>query len=369
MIRRILLPWLLLLLTTAGCHRQHLTDEEPTDALRAADLGNDIAYDNPHIPASLRKVAQYQHDTLLNIVEFDQRGRLRFKYYKQYVGKFWNGRYVTMLTANVYEGNRLVKIYDLHSNTGLSIRHYVASWLGTETTCFYQDNDYESSSLPANSNSFRFVEKLTSYQAVLTHPRVRELEKRASPRPSLRLIGDALGRVVERTYFDEQGQAARTTTYEYDDQHLTGEREYSRSDGRSTQTRYAYSPANQLQALITTDNQGDTIAHQQGRYSPRGDLLESVSFEQQEDLAEFGLGTYSRYGKLVYHYEKPQVVSQIDYYTLARYGNCQVNCAPNLLTTTLYQRNKEGFVTERRELDARTGKAKTYCYRYTYSYF
>ena len=62
-------------------------------------------------------------------------------------------------------------------------------------------------------------------------------------------------------------------------------------------------------------------------------------------------------------------MSRLDYYTIAKYGNCQADCAPKLQTTTLYQRNQEGFVTERREIDKQTSKAKTYRYRYTYWYF
>jgi hypothetical protein len=63
------------------------------------------------------------NDTI-NIVQFDNQGRLTLKLYRQYVGEFWNDKYVTMVEGHIYSENKIKKSYFLHSNANFSEYHY-----------------------------------------------------------------------------------------------------------------------------------------------------------------------------------------------------------------------------------------------------
>ena len=374
-LNRKMLPLLLVLLLGAtGCSWQ-LPVTDPVETLVEEDMGNDIAYDTRKIPAGLRKVVQYQHDTVMNILEFDRRGRLLFKYYKQYEGKSLNGLYLTMLTANVYEGDRLVKQYELHSNAGLQVWYYEPSWLGMKLNCYHKENDYDQDTMHLNGNAFRFVEKITSWRDLLKHPKVIELEKIGRKKLTEKISYTKSGIISERKYYNEAANLECRSIYEYTTQGLLSRNHNKYVDSSkyvaniSNITRFFYTPAKKLAMSVVVNAARDTTDMEQYSYGPQGELIQKLKLENKGDLTKYGFGFYATYGKITYQYDSKQAVKRIDYSRVTKYRNSSMTDNEMPMTTTILRRNKEGFVVERQEIDYITVKKRNYRYRYEYQYF
>ncbi|UOQ70097.1 hypothetical protein [Hymenobacter cellulosilyticus] len=333
------------------------SDEE----LFHSDLGNDITYDNRAIPDTLRQVVQFGDGVLLNVIEYDQNRRLIFKYYKQYVGEFWNGHYITMITANVYdEEGYLIRRYDLHSNAGLKVTYYEYNWLGTTIKHYRRENDYAQLDSEINTNPFRFLEKITNRADLLKHPKIAELEIKGKKRLA-ELTGYSLvGKMQKELYYDEREQVSSHHSYGYNDQGLLILVNYNDEDKRRLELEYTSSK--ELKKALVIAGLGDTSWFDEYSYDLKGRIKQKVSFVRKEDMSEFGLGIYSVYGKMIYQYGVDNAISRSDYYEFEKNKN---NDGEHL-STTLYRRNKEGFVTERREIEYRTNESKTFHYKYVY---
>jgi hypothetical protein len=127
------------------------------------DMENDISRTKAEIPKNIRKITQYSNDTILNVIEYDKNGNEVFKYYKQYVGELWNGKYITMISANLYEGDELKKTYYFHSNVGFSLITYKYGVFDREIGVKEITNNIS----PANSNPFRMIDTIRSFAEIL----------------------------------------------------------------------------------------------------------------------------------------------------------------------------------------------------------
>ena len=146
------------------------------------DLGNDITYDNPQVTPGLKQMIQYEGERPLNIVVYNRQGQIIFHHYKQYVGDFWLGGYLTMITGYVYEGARISRIYELNSNVGFTLRDYTYPWLGWQVREYVRENTYDPANNRINDNPFRYIEHITSWEQLAQHPKIQELERRGEKR-------------------------------------------------------------------------------------------------------------------------------------------------------------------------------------------
>ena len=105
---------------------------------------NNISTAANDLPDKIKTLQQYQDDVLLNVRTYDTLKNLVFSHYKQYVHDNWNGKYITMITGNIYDNyGKIIKSYSLHSNAGLSILYYEYDSLGNNTKLYKRNNDYE----------------------------------------------------------------------------------------------------------------------------------------------------------------------------------------------------------------------------------
>lgn len=120
MIRLIFLTFVFATLT--GCNGYKFDIPEYENILSTAsayNLRDNINFTKSTFPKNLRKVTQKKDGEIINILEYDREGHLIFKYYRQYVGENWNGKYLTIIESSKYdENNKLIEQVILHSNLG-----------------------------------------------------------------------------------------------------------------------------------------------------------------------------------------------------------------------------------------------------------
>ncbi|MBB4803342.1 hypothetical protein HNP37_003417 [Flavobacterium nitrogenifigens] len=129
-------------------------------------------------PDKIKKFYQIQNRDTLNILEFDKNKNLIFKYYKQFVDENWNGKFIYMIEANVYNEGKLVKTYYLHSNTEYEVFEYAYSG----------DNIRELKSFLLgylkgyNNNPHLLIKEIKSYQACIKF--IKKIESESKKRPN-----------------------------------------------------------------------------------------------------------------------------------------------------------------------------------------
>lgn len=88
------------------------------------DMFFNLRIDKNQLPDSITEIIQVYNNDTINILKFDSKNNLIFKFYRQYVGEYWNDKYVTMIEAHIYNHEKLTKSYFLHSNTDFEILTY-----------------------------------------------------------------------------------------------------------------------------------------------------------------------------------------------------------------------------------------------------
>ncbi|KFF05838.1 hypothetical protein [Flavobacterium reichenbachii] len=129
-------------------------------------------------PDKIKKFYQVQNQDTVNILEFDKNKNLIFKYYKQYVSENWNGRFIYMIEANVYNDNKLIKTYYLHSNIEYELFEY--SYSGDnitelKSTILGYLKDY-------NTNPHLFIKEIKNYKDCIDF--VKKIESENKKRPN-----------------------------------------------------------------------------------------------------------------------------------------------------------------------------------------
>jgi hypothetical protein len=137
------------------------------------DMENDISINIDSDFKGIKRIVQFMNDTILNIIEYDKSGNEIFKYYKQEVGEFWNGRYITMIAGNIYRNGKVEKTYYFHSNIGFSLISHERNFL-KESISVYEIKGKESL---INTNPFLKIDTIQSLNKILNHEMVRSLNK------------------------------------------------------------------------------------------------------------------------------------------------------------------------------------------------
>lgn len=333
-------------------------------------LDNDLA-DNAHPPRGLRRVEQFWGDTLLNVLAYDPHGRVVFKYYRQYVGAFWPGGYLTMITGNVYAGNRLVRRYDLHSNVGVKITDYDYGWWGWTVREYVRETPDSADSPTINTNPFRSIVNLQDLQAVLDSPLVQVVQ--AASRPALFTerrysVGGVLKEVL---FFDEHGKESARGVYAYNAQGLCAEHVTTDHGKRDQLTQYAYDRAHRLVHALTLGARNDTSALLAYRYDARGRLAEEFSFAGHSSFPAHSTEPEDQFIQLHFAYTADGRLRQVESAEVVFKRRCAFACdawREEKRERTRFRRNAAGYVaeevTDSDDDGKRTRKNYRYCYRF-----
>jgi hypothetical protein len=266
-----LLCGITLMVLLASCSSQPVPEDDQweDDDLWTSGFNNHLTKDNKSIPNTLQRVEQYSNGILFNVAEYDSKHRLIFRYYKQDWGKSTPGRYATMIAAYVYKDNRLLKSYYLHSNIGLTLNCYSYKWFGTgfkRYSSVIQSARFET----YQANSFRYLERIISYQALLRHPKVLELERKQPRQLSEEIVYGPSEQVQEVLYYTGKGEINSRSTYYYDNQGLLTRKHHR--DERPNRPAYTrqfireYNPQKQLVKEYHVTDNTDTAEYKQYSY-------------------------------------------------------------------------------------------------------
>ncbi|OYT15095.1 MAG: hypothetical protein B7C24_14885 [Bacteroidetes bacterium 4572_77] len=332
-------------------------------------LPNDISKAKKLLPDNIKTIRQYKGDLLLNVREYDTLKNLTFSHYKQYVRENWNGKYITMITANLYnDTGMLIKTYHLHSNAGLSIWYYEYDSLGNNTKLFIRNNDYEHHDSLINTNPYHYIAEITNINELASHLKIKDIERLAQKFLYWERSYDSIGNMLTELSFKENGDTSGYQRYEYDENnnkiyfynewskenHWEYYYEYEKKylffeEDAKTETK----PANLLQSVRVDfdwrENRKRIADITLYKYDENDRLIEKSKY----DKGEFQ-------DKYVYKYnEIGQVIKRTAY----------VYNPNKIVSIKTYLHNKEGNVIKKTDEDFRSGEKSKNEYRYIYEYY
>ena len=176
MFQKIILSLLALILTSCDGYK---FDIPQYDYILSTSIAENLPYNvnftQKTFPKKLKKLIQKKDNEILNILEFNKSGQLIFKYYRQYVGENWNGRYLTIIESNKFDNeNNLIDQIILHSNLGIT--RYLYSY------DHYRNLKEINSSIiepkGTNSNPWKYVENIHSNLEFLKDKNVNNILKK-----------------------------------------------------------------------------------------------------------------------------------------------------------------------------------------------
>lgn len=217
------------------------------------DLENDISRDKKEIPKKLKKIIQFSADTILNVIEYDNDGNEVFKYYKQYVSEKWNGKYITMITGNIFDNGKIQKSYCFHSNTGYSsiTYHYGLKKVEIEV------KEDMGSDYPTAQNAFRDIETIYSLKSLLNHPIIDVLNDSDDVSYTITREYPVVGNKIE-----EYNNSKLTKTEQYDKNGRLVKQEYPSGN----ETLYYYNDFGLLSECYTIGTKMDTLKSEKRHY-------------------------------------------------------------------------------------------------------
>jgi len=363
------LPWVVLyaLVSACGPTTQHQEPSDLRERLFEADMGNDITYDHPQVAPHLRRVVQYAGRMPMNIAEYDQQGRLTFHYYRQYVGAFWPGRYLTMIWAHVYQGDRLARTYMLHSNVGFQIQDYAYGWWGRTVRQYVRDSPDESDTRQANENPYGYIAQLQNFPAVLHDPKLQALQTQGQQRLCSEQVYGWDGLLDQEVYWDENEIRQRTTVSTYNaDRQLVGQ--VSTVAGTADQTvTLTYDAHRRLLQALVLGVARDTVHLRHYRYTAQGRVQDTFDFI--EHMHSPGFSNMDEYVKSSFQYAPNGLRTQQTESTLLVDKKKGFSGQGYLTAQTVYRYNSEGYLVEALTRDYQTKATTRQHYHYTYAYW
>lgn len=272
-----------------------------------------------------------------------------------------------MIAAYVYQGNRLLKSYYLHSNVGLTVNDYDHSWFGSAVKCYTRG--ISNAQLGRyNTNAFRYVEQITSFQALVNHPQVQKLERQAASPLCEEALYDSFNRVQERREYDKADKVCARTVYFYNKQGLLLRTQYT--SNRPASDRQSVREYNEQQLLTKeylVTNQTDTSEWKQYGYDKAGHLLTATHLVAKREETESNTRPITVFDQLVLQYDEHKAIHQITNSTLTtRAADTSIEREDTPQRHITYTRNKEGFIVERKEVDYRKDTTRLTRYNYVY---
>jgi hypothetical protein len=332
-------------------------------------LPNDISKAKKLLPDKIKTIRQYKGDLLLNVREYDTLKNMTFSHYKQYVRENWNGKYITMITGNLYDDSGvLLKSYHLHSNAGLSIWYYEYDSLGNNIELLMRNNDYEHHDSLINTNPYHYIAEITNINELASHPKIKGVERKAQKYLHWKRTYDSIGNMLTELSFKENGDSSGYQRYEYDENnnniyfynewskenhweyYYEYEKEYSfYEDDLETEPK----PTNLLQSVRVDfdwrENRKRISDITFYKYDKNDRLVEKSKYDKGEFQDKY-MYEYNELGQVIkraaYVY-KPNKIASIERYTY----------------------NKEGNVIKESDEDLRSEEKTESEYRYEYEYY
>lgn len=336
-----------------------------------SELPNDISKTKNDLPDKIKTILQYQDDSdfLLNVRTYDTLKKIVFSYYKQYVSEYWNGKYITMITGNIYDNyGKIIKSYDLHSNAGLSICYYEYDSFGNQIKSYIKNNDYEKHDSLINQNPYYYISDIRNINGLINHPKIEEIELVAKKYLLRERTFDSIGNIIEEVSYEENGDTSAYQKYEYDE---NNNKIYFYNEwAKSNQWEYYYEYEKKY-SFFGEDSQTK---------SKRSNLLQSVRIdydwrEKRKRISDITLYKYDNEDrlteKILYCKGEFREKHVYEYNNLNRETKriwYDYNPDKIVLEKT-YLYNKEGNVIEEIVNDSRTREKKVYKYRYEYEYY
>ncbi len=117
-----------------------------------------IRLNTDKLQKNIKRVIQLEGDQIMNIIEYDTLPNEIFNHHKQYVGEFWNGKYITMISARIFnKQGQVIKSYSGHSNAGLTILYYTHDSINNKITSYSKSIYNLPESNLVNKNPYRFL--------------------------------------------------------------------------------------------------------------------------------------------------------------------------------------------------------------------
>jgi len=334
-----------------------------------SDLPNDISKTKSDLPDKIKIVRQYQDNFLLNVRIYDTLGNEIFSHYKQYVHENWNGKYITMISASIFDDfGKAIKLYNLHSNAGLSIQYYEYDNLGNNTKTYQRNNDYEDDDDLINTNPFHYISEIKNIDELINHSKIKEIELVAKKNLCSENILDSVGNVIKEIFYKENGDSVYIR-YEYD-KNKNKIYSYHSGNERFSETEY-YFEYEKKYSFFEEDLQKE----------PRqSNLLQSVRIdydwrEKRKRISDITHYKYDNEDRLIETIEYSEGKFQAKY--LYEYNDLNqitkrtsyVYNLDKIASEETYLYNQEGNVIEETDKDFRAGKETVNKYHYEYEYY
>ena len=334
-----------------------------------SQLPNDISKTKNNLPDKIKTVEQYQDDFLLNVWTYDTLKNVIFNHYKQYVHENWNGKYLTMITGNIYNNfGRKTKSYSLHSNAGFSIYYYEYDGLGNNTKTYERNNDFEYNNQLANKNPYHYVSDIKNIDELINHSKIKEIELRAKKYLLWERTFDSVGNLMTQTFFKKNGDTSGYKRNEYDK--YNNIIYFYNESSKENHWEYYYEYENKI-SFLQEDIQTE---------SQKSNLLQSVRVdydwrENRKRISDITFFKYDDKGRLIEETKYNKGEFQTKYiYEYNEFGQVtkRVSYVYNLDKIAVersYLHNQEGNVIEERKKDFRNGEENVIKYRYVYEYY
>ena len=205
-------------------------------------------------PYKIKRFCQLQNTDTLNILEFDKNKNLIFKYYKQYVSKYWPDEFIYMIELNIYDNNKLVKTYYLHSNTEYELFTYHYNDENLTEMKSFQIGHIKSN----NDNPYYFIKKIKDYKACLKF--VNKIENDHKKRLTYTISRKFSNNEVIESFNSELEDGTYKHYILDDNKYLKRIEYYAKGIKWDTNTKYfKYDSSNNLKKTYSLNKNRDTL--------------------------------------------------------------------------------------------------------------
>lgn len=248
----------------------------------------------------------FHNDVLVKVENTDKNRNQIFEKESQYVGEFWNGKYVTWINAKKLdeEGKEEFNIW-AHSNVGFKIYFPKRINDSTEIEMIIENGFDEDSSL-TNKNQFGYINEINNSNELFNHHQIQKMFKSGNKYHFKKSSIDSNGNIVKEIYFEESGDTSSITLFAFD---KNGNEVFSKHDNSYEYHNKFDSSGNEIKSKrINFDVRNgtmeiDNIEEWTRKYSNRNKLQEEVKTVNGEIVQ-----------KEVYKYDDEQLVNEAYFY-------------------------------------------------------
>lgn len=332
-----------------------------------SDLPNDIYRPTDKIPKNLKRIVQYSDSLIFNVVEYDKSGNELFKYYRQYVGEFWNGKYIIMITGNVFENNRIVKTYNLHSNAGFDIYSFEYDTILRQLKTFIFIKEKDLSDDKINSNPYKDIDTITTFNAILGVRHIQLIENKSRKKLTSIENMDSKGNLVTIVFYRPNGKKDKASViYEYNKMGQLISEIYHDPIMKSGIKRIEHTYLeNKLTQTIVKYGYNDTSELKLFRYNTAG--LLAIQYLLRSKFINDGIVHYDFY-KYSYTYNENGELIKETTSTMLTHSLTLLDVDDEIMEETEYFYDDNGYVIKEinHDYSSKTESTKNYRYELTF---